>query len=718
MRARWLVAIAIVALAARATAQGDSARAMPELPDASAFLAYADQITGTVPGSRCVTQASISEDTVSPTEPDALDRPTIVHGRVLGTGGIPPESVYVGFSSFDAPRVVHPDGSYEIAIPRDRLADPMHTEIVASGLGMDMLSHPITLRPGTSVTANFMLCPYRWPASPEDVRVPVYQDASPEVVAPSIVGRSGRFVVILRRGRLFTVRMRARSLELADAVRAFRQGADPQFYSMLVRGDRIVVLWAGARSETEIALFRIDPHGRLRFNGEYEWATAFASQNSWNYVRLVGDRLVFYYAMRTGWWVSTPLDVAPVLRRRQDADTSRFDTLIVPKRLFRPQWAWGPTDSYTLHVAATCDLARPRFECRATVVIAPPLAMHNISRTAVYVLTADPSRADTSRRSSMMDSAGSLLIRIPLDGSAPGAIGVAGTPMDLSTFLERDRRVHLVVRANWTGPTYWAPAGVPRSTALLTVPITDFRDGSASAPYWRYRPLPTGVGEIGWTIFAAGKSVYVAAAPVVPEIPGTVDAVYVAPLNGGEVTRVPMPSGAWQIAPMGRGAATIYANGKTFDVTGIRVDSAPRAVQRFSILTDREHAPWTEGSAYIPLSADSGILGVYVVGTGVFSRSKLTEGPGAILLLLNDGRRLLPLGTLTAAPDPPITKDCEAACMSSHPRMRLFAVDGRIFAMLGYDLIEIRVRHGKLQELRRVRFTLRGPTDSAELRSQ
>src|SRR5262249_52509731 len=86
--------------------------------------------------------------------------------------------------------------------------------------------------------------------------------------------------------------------------------------------------------------------------------------------------------------------------------------------------------------------------------------------------------------------AGSAVFRIPLDGSAPSALKVAGSPIDQFSFLEGDGMLNVLVRSNGRGDGMWAAEGNSGDLALLRVPLTSFSDGKDSAPAHAYRPLP------------------------------------------------------------------------------------------------------------------------------------------------------------------------------------------------------------------------------------
>ena len=86
-----------------------------------------------------------------------------------------------------------------------------------------------------------------------------------------IVKLHGDHLVILRRGRLFTVSVS--DLRPVSAIDAFGPGVDPRgawYDEMLMWGDTVAVIgYSYARGGTEIGLFRISPSGQLSYKATH-----------------------------------------------------------------------------------------------------------------------------------------------------------------------------------------------------------------------------------------------------------------------------------------------------------------------------------------------------------------------------------------------------------------------------------------------------------------
>src|SRR5262245_49512521 len=113
-----------------------------------------------------------------------------------------------------------------------------------------------------------------------------------------IVKNYGDYLVILRRGRLFTVRMGQSDLTPISAVDAFGPDVDPAgtwYDEMLGAAGTIAVIgYSYARGGTEVGLFDIDGAGHIRYRATYDMRSNdyYSSRNYAS--RLIDHKLIFY----------------------------------------------------------------------------------------------------------------------------------------------------------------------------------------------------------------------------------------------------------------------------------------------------------------------------------------------------------------------------------------------------------------------------------------
>jgi len=113
-----------------------------------------------------------------------------------------------------------------------------------------------------------------------------------------IVKLHGDHLVVLRRGRLFTVAIGDGALRPVSLVNAFGPDLDPRntwYDEMLVSEDTIAVIgYSYQRGGTEVGLFSIDQAGKLSYRSTYHLRSK-EYYSSRNYAsRLIGSKLIFY----------------------------------------------------------------------------------------------------------------------------------------------------------------------------------------------------------------------------------------------------------------------------------------------------------------------------------------------------------------------------------------------------------------------------------------
>jgi len=520
-----------------------------------------------------------------------------------------------------------------------------------------------------------------------------------------IVKVAGEHLVILRRGRLFTVSLAGNGMRSVDHIDAFPPGSsgDAWYDEMLVSGDRIVVVgYSYERGGTEINRFRIAPNGKLTFEDSYHLRSN-DYYSSTNYAsRLVGSTLIFYTPLSLD--TDRPLDALPGLQRwtgKRDAPFARtlpITRLYVPEPLRRRPDA----DLSTLHTVTLCDLAAPRLACRATAVLGSYSRTFYVSGAAVYVWT-DGDRTPTAR-------SGAFVYRLPLDGSPPGAVQAWGGPVDQFSFAEdrAAKRLSVVVRADSAGDAMWRPQHSEGAAALLTLPLSAFGDGSRLMNAVAYRPLP--VGEDSWNFhnrFVGRHLVY--SAGEFNEHTGA-KTVYAVPLGGGAIARIAVPHGVDRIDIIGADAIAIGNDAKErLGFSAIELSGRSRLGDTYFLPAAHEGENRSQAFFFRPDdgSADgaSGMLGLPVTrDLGNSPVARFLGSGSAVAFLRRDARRFSPAGELVANAESARDDACRASCVDWYGNARPIFLNGRLFALMGYELVEGRMAGGLVGEKARLDF--------------
>jgi hypothetical protein len=521
-----------------------------------------------------------------------------------------------------------------------------------------------------------------------------------------IVKVHGRHLVVLRRGRLFTIELGDKSLRPVAWTNAYGPGVEPSgawYDEMLIHENRIVVIgYSYQRGGTEVALFDIDAQGRLQYNATYHLRSNdyYSSRNYAS--RLTDGKLIFY----TGSMLSD-MDSLPSMRRwptfvprsRGKDKSDGFARIVPATRIYHPVRELPETVYPFLHTITTCDLRTAQFSCQATGVVGSYEEVFYVSNAAVYVWTNPSSWPRASDDTS-------LLYRLPLDGSPPTALQTFGSPVDQFSFLEYDGYLNVLVGSNAGGAWMWSAEANPGKLALLRVPLTDFDSGSGKPETSRYFRLPTPkedgsfqnrfVGE--QLLYGYGSGWY---------DKNVRSTIHVLDTRTRDVTAIPLSHGVDRIEALGTNAIVIGADDRgTLHFSGIDLDAKPTQRRHFGLENAAQAELRSHGFFYSPNTL-GGAIGLPIRAEGSAGWRHLRENAAGVVFLRIRPETFEEAGLLLGEAKSTEDADdgCQASCVDWYGNARPIFLQGRIFALLGYELVEGRARDGRLVEHRRVDFS-------------
>ena len=501
-----------------------------------------------------------------------------------------------------------------------------------------------------------------------------------------IVKIAGDILVVLRRGRLFTIHASAEQLtpiDIAELGDAAKNESSGDWYDELLLADRMAVVigFSHERGGTEIVLFDLSPHGDLEHRATYQLRSNdyYSSQNYAS--RLIGSRLLLFSS------IGVPdnaerLDWLPAMRRsRPGTPDAAFERITNPKRIFMPAAPLGRFA--TAHTLIDCDLAAVSFSCEASVVLGDDVWVSYTSPTAVYAWTGTWSNAG--------EPMPSLLYRMPFDGSPAAAIGVRGMPTDQLAFLEsQDGHLNVVVAH---------PNDV---VTLLRVPLESFADGSTAAPPSAYRSLATGLGQFLAVRFA-GEYALVGGLAWDDRVTNA-RRVVATRWGGTSTVALTLSHDISRIDAMGHHAVVIGTNGSDLHMTAVRLDQEPRVAATLRRADAFQSEARSHAFLYRADAAHSGIFGLPV---WTLPRGSLAPESSLVLFIRNQDLALTEVGALQASDGAPQDDYCLVSCTDWYGDARPIFSGDRIFALLGYELVEGRMRGERIGEVRRLDFTPR-----------
>jgi hypothetical protein len=535
-----------------------------------------------------------------------------------------------------------------------------------------------------------------------------------------IVKTHGDHLVVLRRGRLFTVRVGDGSLTPVASIDAPPPGITGGWYDeMLISGDTIVVVgYNYQNSGTELGLFSIDAQGQLSRRGTY-YLRSGDYYSSRNYAsRLLGSTLVFYMPIAIPTWGGQAAEL-PAMRRQNDD----WHDLIRGERIYQP--VQEVSGSPLMHTVVRCDLAPTERggepDCRADAIIGPSSRNFFVSANAVYVWVGNPyvgssNRYGDSRNGPRPDA---VLYRLPLAEGQPGAMRVFGQPTDQLSFDEAaDGHLDVLVRSEGAGEAMWRPEVASGDVALARLPIARMSAAVPTASVDAYTPLPRVEGYdfhnrfVGdWVLYGNGADSYYGWGdrPTTP----VSRTLYAAPVRGSSREAVgsrdpwvsiPLEHAIERIEVMGSDAVVVGSGGSDLHFDAVSFEGAGARVTGHYVQRGASQGESrTHGFFYRQDSATDGMLGLPIAGASRDSFAEIWQGSASVLFLSVHDHAFTEVGALAARSES-VEDHCIASCADWYGNARPIFWRGRIFGLLGYELVEGRLEGGRIREVGRTNY--------------
>jgi len=542
-----------------------------------------------------------------------------------------------------------------------------------------------------------------------------------------IVKQIGRHLIVLQDGRLFSADLgngAGAPLSLADRIDVYRSPANAASWydEMLVLGDRILVTAYNYREQaSEITVIRMDAQGRLRREGRFLLSSSDYYSTENYATRLVGDTLVFYAPQALETRDSRGNFQWPRIRRADgDGDADSGEALLGATDVYAPP---GEVEWPVLHTVSVCPL-RGEMDCRTTAFIGPAMREFYVSPTDAFLWIGAPdglpwsidygNQARTCP-AGQYDQGGSqpaLLYRLPLDGGPIGAVAVAGNPADQFAFDSRDGRLRALLQRPAAGCVKHGDAQA--ALALLDLPLSAFSGRIRRVADHAYAGLPPIEGGALENRFVGDWLVYggrtgSSSAPAAQTRPAE-STLFVVPLGRPAATvRLRLPHNAIRIERAGSDAVvTGYRDAGGLSLSYVSLAGGPRIAstallpRRFES-EGRSHAfnAWVRGDG-------SGLIGlpttlrIWRSGRG-WSNSDASE---LSFVAIAPDKALAPAGALgISARRRQSAYRCEVSCVDWYGNSRPIFTGGRVFALMGTDLVEGRLAGGRIGEVGRLDLT-------------
>lgn len=549
------------------------------------------------------------------------------------------------------------------------------------------------------------------PAAPSMANDKITSTQVADVDEGGIVKVAGDNLIVLRRGRLFSISIAGGSLKPVDSINAFPPGVSGSgdwYDEMLIKGDMIVVVgYSYARGGTEVNRFRVAPDGKLSFLDAYHLRTSDYYSSS-NYAsRLIGNQLVVYAPQSLWGWGGEDGDILANLPGfdvwTKDSTRPVFRRMLDARQVYlpAPMRAHGPRAISHIHTVSRCDITAPVMTCQASAVLGSYGRTFFVSQNAVYVWI-NAAFAWDQRTGKEREIEPAYLYRIPLNGGRPAAAQVRGAPINQFSFNANAAAgmIEVLLTPFGNGDGMWNPEFATGRAALLRLPTGRFGDGSRPPLKTDYRLLPGGPNYgISQNRFIGDHVLY----GINGGTPNPYSLV-VAPTAGGEPSIFPMGSPVERIEQVGRdGLVVTSTNETTFTTVDLTPGRQPSLGDRFIQPDSRQAESRSQAFFFNPTTPDGqgGLMGLPIL------RLDSDQWLADMLFLRRSNQQLTDFGRLQSRRPGGQDDGCTASCVDWYGNARPIFMRGRVFALLGYELVEGDASGSKIREVRRVDYAPR-----------
>lgn len=534
-----------------------------------------------------------------------------------------------------------------------------------------------------------------------------------------IVKAHGDYLIVLSRGRLFSIKVRDGDTALLEPV--FKGPAYPKGFTdgtwydeLLISDDTIVVVgYSYAVSATQVGIFDFASDGTITHQ-----QTFFIDSNDYyssrNYAsRLVDGKLIFYMPYYLSVYTDERDNLTygfPQIRHwTKGNETTDPDDLLQETDIYKPV----QDNATTLHMLVTCDLASG-VTCSAQGVLGPYARSYYVSPDSVYLWVSDTTTTYTAAGEPHDPNA--YVYTMPLDSSGIGVVQAYGAPVDQFSFKQADDGyLNVLVQEYGSGDAmWWSQGDATAELALVRFPLTLFGKDPQTVTNQYYRTLPNpettyyalqnrfvgdylvyGTGE-GWFDAETTSQAYVvnytqaAAAVETVELNSSVDRIEVLDANN---------------------AVIVGSDDSDLVFTWLGLNTAPvTTVATYTLPNASQGETRSHGFFY---SGTEQMLGLPIRTTGdSFGYEELYSTSAEVLFLSLAESKFTKLGSLAGSTgEADLNDDCQFSCTDWYGNSRPIFYNDRIFALMGYDLVEGEVARSAMTELRRVNIFETGQTE-------
>ncbi len=541
-----------------------------------------------------------------------------------------------------------------------------------------------------------------------------------------IVKQYKNFLIVLQDGRLFSVDTGETNADLAltHRIDVYQDIEYDAWYDELLVFDNLLLVtgYSYEADATELAVFEISETGKFTHRSTF-YKSSDDYYDSDNYAtRLVDDKLILY----------TPIDLTEIdidepfrwpIIRKWTGVTDKGEPWTTGKNMFDARNIYYPVQRSidpVLHTVSVCPLdlkADEALVCKTKGIVATKDSEWYVSREAAFIW-ATPSYDDLEFDAKkdcedetpvgFSNARPSALYQFPLSGRAPTAMFTRGAPIDQFSLESDGKSFKALVEWKETG---CYPQDDTKHLSYFKRKLSRFSQIPPRADGLHYTDVPDFEGgglENRFTdthlVYAGRKSRWDRASS---DENGPHLATVIADENPKQPVQINIPHSVIRAERLGDGIIlTGHRENEGLYVSMLSLDPTPRRTDTLLVEGRYESEGRSHAFNGVTYPDGSALMGLPTSRRVMDSRRNYWRSEGSDLSFMQatpDGS-LSNAGAMAGPEDDKVHPDynCEMSCVDWYGNTRPVFLNGRIFGLLGTDLLEAKITGNKIRELSRI----------------
>lgn len=535
-----------------------------------------------------------------------------------------------------------------------------------------------------------------------------------------IVKVIGDYLVILRQGKLFSVRYGGDKLEPANSASVIKQGWEHEAWidELLVYNRTIVVIgyaYDGVIEEgtVELNILSLDEDGAFTHDNTFiiQAGDYFSSQNYAS--RVVDGQLIFNFPIPFDEIEFDNLDATGALQfARIGQLPENPQQPITWRSLLDSGDIYKPSEVViypTLHVYVKCNLESMLNQCVSTGVIASQYSIPSyVSARSIYFTTSSlkkPYIIEAEFDWSLRDDPDNFqhnLHKVNLETMNQSVVPINGEPFNQFSFYEKDETLYLV-----TSKLYFDNQKL--DIFLDTIGEDDFQTPG-------YLPNPQLVGiynDENWpTTRFVDDWLTVSLSDFFWESEdSSAPFLKLHHINSHQSFEIGLEHSAQRVEPLNEKLLVMGYSGETqFHGSVVGLENSPQllATHHFEDIVESEYRSHAFNALSLPDGSD--LFGFTTLGMEPQSHSNYYDDDQASDILfveVHNNDTMQPAGIFKSKQkSEEVDDDCTISCVDWYGNTRPFFLEGKIYGLAGYELIKGEYFQGEIRETSRVDYRL------------